>query len=475
MLFNSLPFLVFCVLFFPLYFLLKGATRLWLCLVASYVFYGWWDWRFLGLIALSTLVDYAIGLAMAQTDQVRRRRGLLTMSICVNLGILGTFKYFDFFAASFQEVFTALGVSVSPFTLNVILPVGISFYTFQTLSYTIDLYRRKCDVEPSLLRFAAYVALFPQLVAGPIVRAGDLLPQLRVDHGVDWRRIGNGLELIVWGFFLKLCLADTLALTVDPIYASPNAFGALAHLVGVVFFAFQIYGDFCGYSLIAIGLGRVMGLTFPVNFRRPYFSRSFSEFWQRWHISLSSWLRDYLYIPLGGNRRGTLKTFRNLVIVMFLGGLWHGANYTFIVWGLLHGAYLVGQNICGRTVQPVLESNPITRWSLPALQIGAVFCLTLLAWVFFRAATIDQAWTIVKTVFFWSSPWMGLASDPFLLLKGGSVILIVLCVDWLTEWEWSRNIYQSNAILRACGVLLALWSIAFVGTFEGAAFIYFQF
>ena len=243
------------------------------------------------------------------------------------------------------------------------------------------------------MRFAAYVALFPQLIAGPIVRAGDLLPQLRVDHLLDWPRIGSGLELIVWGFFLKLCLADTLALTVDPIYAAPEAFGAIAHLVGVVFFAFQIYGDFCGYSLIAIGLGRIMGLTFPVNFRRPYFSRSFSEFWQRWHISLSSWLRDYLYIPLGGSRSGTLKTFRNLVIVMFLGGLWHGANYTFIVWGLLHGAYLVGQNLCGRIMQPALEWNSVARWALPAMQMGVVFCLTLFAWVFFRAATIDQAWS----------------------------------------------------------------------------------
>lgn len=475
MLFNSIPFLVFCALFFPLYFLLKGSARLWLCLVASYVFYGWWDWRFLGLIALSTLVDYAIGLSMARTNQVRRRRALLTMSVCVNLGILCTFKYLNFFIASFQEAFTSLGVSFSPVTLNVVLPVGISFYTFQTLSYTIDLYRGKCEVEQSLLRFAAYVALFPQLVAGPIVRAGDLLPQLRVDQALDWKRIGGGLELIVWGFFLKLCLADTLALTVDPIYAAPASFGSLAHLVGVVFFAFQIYGDFCGYSLIAIGLGRIMGLTFSVNFRRPYFSRSFSEFWQRWHISLSSWLRDYLYIPLGGNRSGTLKTFRNLVIVMFLGGLWHGANYTFIVWGLLHGAYLVGQNVCGRTLQPVLESNGFTRWFLPALQIGVVFCLTLFAWVFFRAATIDQAWMIVTTVFSWSSPTMGLANDPFLLVKGLSVILAVVCVDWLAEWDRSRNIYSGSATLRAGGVLLALWSIAFMGTFEGAAFIYFQF
>ncbi len=475
MLFNSIPFLYFCTVFFPLYFLLKGTHRLWLCLVASYIFYGWWDWRFLSLIALSTLVDYVVGLHMARTKQVRRRRALLTVSVCVNLGILCSFKYLNFFIASFQDAFASLGISLSPLALNVILPVGISFYTFQTLSYTIDLYRGKCQVEPSLLRFAAYVALFPQLVAGPIVRAADLLPQLQADQPLDWRRIGSGLELIVWGFFLKLCLADTLALTVDPIYAAPDSYGALAHLVGAIFFAFQIYGDFCGYSLIAIGLGRVMGLEFPVNFRRPYFSRSFSEFWQRWHISLSSWLRDYLYIPLGGNRGGTLRTFRNLIIVMFLGGLWHGANYTFVVWGLLHGSYLVGQTICGRTVQPLLEMNGVTRRMLPLLQIGVVFCLTLFAWIFFRAATIDQAWSIVSTIASWSTPMLGLMNDPLLLAKGIIVILAVLSVDLLAEIGPARQSYMKHLSLRMGGMLAALWSIAFVGTYGGTAFIYFQF
>ena len=292
---------------------------------------------------------------------------------------------------------------------------------------------------------------------------------------MDWRRIGSGLELIVWGFFLKLCLADTLALTVDPIYAAPDSYGALAHLVGAIFFAFQIYGDFCGYSLIAIGLGRVMGLEFPVNFRRPYFSRSFSEFWQRWHISLSSWLRDYLYIPLGGNRGGTLRTFRNLIIVMFLGGLWHGANYTFVVWGLLHGSYLVGQTICGRTVQPLLEMNGVTRRMLPLLQIGVVFCLTLFAWIFFRAATIDQAWSIVSTIASWSTPMLGLMNDPLLLAKGIIVILAVLSVDLLAEIGPARQSYMKHLSLRMGGMLAALWSIAFVGTYGGTAFIYFQF
>lgn len=475
MLFNSIPFLFFCAAFFPLYFLSKGHARLGLCVIASYIFYGWWDWRFLGLIMISTLVDYLVGLGLSKTERPDHRRLLLLLSLGTNLGILGCFKYLGFFVSSFHDLMAWLGVSVSHQSLNVILPVGISFYTFQTLSYSIDVYRGKCAVEPSILRFAAYVALFPQLVAGPIVRARELLPQLRTDHRLDWGRIGSGLELIVWGFFLKLCLADTLALTVNPVYEAPLSHGAVAHIVATVFFAFQIYGDFCGYSLIAIGLGRMMGLEFPVNFRRPYFSRNFSEFWRRWHISLSSWLRDYLYIPLGGNRHGMWKTFRNLVIVMFLGGLWHGANYTFIIWGLLHGSYLVGQAICARWLMPVLNASAPIRVMLPSFQIATVFGLTLLAWVFFRAASLDDATAILSIIWNWANPLVGLAGDPFVLLKGAALILAVVSVDLLAEWEKSRTFYKSNPRLRAFAVLVALWSIAIAGTFEGAAFVYFQF
>lgn len=475
MLFNSFEFFIFSGLFFPLYFLSRGTFRLGVCLCASYLFYGWWDWRFLSLIAISTIVDYCVGLYMDRSNNVHKRRFLLMISMVSNLGILGAFKYFDFFMSSFVDVTSKLGLNFSPPVLEVILPVGISFYTFQTMSYSIDLYQRKCRVEPSFLVFATYVSLFPQLVAGPIVRAAKLLPQLHLDHTLDWARVGRGLEMIIWGFFLKICLADTLAKTVDPIYAAPENYGALAHMIGALFFTFQIYGDFCGYSLIAIGLGRIMGFDFGVNFIRPYFSKSFSDFWQRWHISLSSWLRDYLYVPLGGNRKGQFITFRNLVIVMFLGGLWHGANYTFIVWGGLHGSYLVLQNILSRTAMPLLQGLTIFSVILPLMQRLGVFLLCVLAWIYFRAENVTDAHFIIQKILTGEEFYKGATNDLFLLSKGFVMIVIVLIVDCLCELKSIHDRYLSFYYIRWMVAMGALWSIAFAGTFEGSAFIYFQF
>jgi alginate O-acetyltransferase complex protein AlgI len=297
MIFNSLPFFVFIGIFLPLYFLLKGKARLLLCLIGSYFFYGWWDWRFLSLIVFSTLIDYAVGLKLNKTEEQSKRYRLLLSSMIVNLGFLAFFKYFNFFIGSFAGLLESVGMNANIHSLNIILPVGISFYTFQSMSYTIDVYKKKIAVEKDFIRFATFISFFPQLVAGPIVRASDFLPQFQKDREFDWDRIIAGTSQILWGFFKKVAVADSLAPFVDQCFDAPGGFSSIHLLIGVVFYSFQIYCDFSGYSDIAIGLARILGFDFPQNFRTPYFSKNFSEFWKRWHISLSSWLQDYLYIP----------------------------------------------------------------------------------------------------------------------------------------------------------------------------------
>jgi len=476
MLFNSLAFVVFALVFFPIYFGLRGRARVVFCLAASYFFYGWWDWRFLGLLLFSTVLDYSIGLAMAATRVESRRRRLLFLSLAGNLGVLGVFKYFDFFMSSFERTAEAIGLGFSPPLVHLILPVGISFYTFQTLSYTIDLYRRKIETpERDVLLFAAYVSLFPQLVAGPIVRADSLLPQLRTDHGIDWPRIGRGLELVLWGFFLKLCLADTAATVVNPRFAELEAFGSLAHLVGVVCFSFQIYSDFAGYSLIAIGLGRIMGLDFGVNFDRPYFSRSFSEFWGRWHISLSSWLRDYLYIPLGGNRGGSLLTVRNLFSTMLLGGLWHGAGWTFIIWGGLHGFYLALQRALSAPYAAAVRVLRVPPAVSSGILILTVFAATNLAWVFFRAESIGEAVRILHIIAGFDRMTLPPGQQIIGIAKTFMIATVVVAVDAAGTRKSIRDRYFASTPLRIAGCVSIALGIALFGTFEGASFLYFQF
>ena len=290
MIFTSLTFVAFALLFYPLFFVTRGRLQTLVCLAASYLFYGWWDWRFMGLLATSTTVDYTLGRLIARSENPRRRRAWITASVVMNLGFLGFFKYFNFFAESFAALAGALGFTADWATLHIVLPIGISFYTFQSMSYTIDVYRRRIEPERDFLIFACFIALFPQLVAGPIVRAAWLLPQLHHTKRFQWANLLGGLEMVIMGFFLKLVVADNLAPVVNDVFRLPEAHNSLSLLLGVVFFAFQIYGDFAGYSLIAIGLARIMGYRFSRNFRRPYFAASFSEFWTRWHITLSSWL-----------------------------------------------------------------------------------------------------------------------------------------------------------------------------------------
>jgi alginate O-acetyltransferase complex protein AlgI len=477
MLFNSLTFLAFAALFFSIYFVLHGRARLWFILLASYLFYGWWDWRFLFLLGFSTTVDYSLGRLLEYEQNERRRRALLIGSVVVNLGILAFFKYFNFFAGSLVELMRLFGATPSWVTLNIILPVGVSFYTFQSLSYTIDVYRGVCPPERSLLRFAAFVALFPQLVAGPIVRAVHLLPQMKADHRFDWDRTFRGLELIVWGFFLKLVLADTIGhqLNEDGSFTTPERFGAAGHLLAATMFAFQIYGDFAGYSAIAIGLGRIMGFDLGVNFRRPYLSASFSEFWQRWHISLSSWLRDYLYIPLGGNRRGALMTFRNLMITMFLGGLWHGAAWTFVIWGLLHGLYLVIWRLGANLAEDIAWLNTAAVQRIVRVPlILAVFVLTTLAWTFFRAPSLGSAVEILRRIVTLNDTAL-ITTDRIGLAKCVLAILVVMAIDIVAEYRSVQESYGRRIEWRAAAMAMMLWMTALLGAFSGAEFIYFQF
>jgi alginate O-acetyltransferase complex protein AlgI len=511
MVFNSLTFLIFVFLFFPLYFSTRGRSRLWVCLLASYIFYGWWDWRFLSLIVFSTVMDWWFGLLIAHIDSagamnpdlerkspvlrffVRltewaasfrpNRKSVLVFSMAMNLGFLGFFKYFNFFADGFVSMLALFGLKASWTTLNIILPVGISFYTFQSMSYTIDVYRREIKLEPSLLKFATFIALFPQLVAGPIVRASDFLYQMREDKRFDWAQFNSGLGRVLWGLFKKIAIADSIAPFVDQCFAAPETFGALHLLIGVVFYSFQIYCDFSGYSDIAIGLARMMGYHFPENFRTPYFSKSFSEFWTRWHISLSSWLRDYLYIPLGGNKHGKINTYKNNMLTMLLGGLWHGANAAFVFWGFLHGLYLILQRVVSPPWRRFVRAVRLPGFVDDAIAIATVYALTLLAWVFFRSGSIGlaggdsfgTAGTILSTIAGLEGFNFGAVINKFQVIEGFLLIGILLAVE-ISNPRIRWNVLQVDRPLwRAVSFAVLLWLIAFFGAFGANSFIYFQF
>jgi alginate O-acetyltransferase complex protein AlgI len=510
MVFNSLPFLVFILIFFPLYYATKGRVRTAVCLVASYVFYGWWDPRFLILVIFTAFVDWFLGMCIGIKDdavesEARIREGspllqylskmgqrltsnltrgnILKISIVMNLGVLGFFKYFNFFADSFAALLRALGMQPSWHTLHIILPIGISFYTFQSMSYTIDVWRKEIKWEPSLLKFVAFTSLFPQLVAGPIVRARDFLHQMESDKPLVWTAIYSGLGRVFWGLFKKMAIADSIAPFVDQCFASPSAFGSLHLLIGVFFYSIQIYCDFSGYSDIAIGLARMMGYQFPENFRTPYFSKSFSEFWTRWHISLSSWLRDYLYIPLGGNRNGVFSTYKNNMLTMLLGGLWHGANLAFIFWGLLHGLYLVVQRVSTPIWRKTVRILHLPVFLDNALAMTSVYALTLFAWVFFRSGSVGlaggdsfgTAYAILGGISSGESFTWGAVINKFQVMKGFLLIFIMLLVEISNPYLRWNVIQVDRPVFRALLFAILIWLIAFFGTFGSNAFIYFQF
>ncbi len=394
MLFNSFAFALFFPLVWIAYWLLRRTdhARVWLLLGASYVFYGYWDWRFLGLILGSTVLDFTVGAAMAKSEAPRRRRWLLAASLMGNLGALAFFKYWGFFTEEAARLMRSVGIEPNLPMLEILLPVGISFYTFQTLSYTIDIYRGVLRPERSFARFALFVAFFPQLVAGPIVRARDFLPQITRRPTLTRAAFRSGLALIAWGLVKKVAIADYLGgELVDAMWESPERYGGYATLVGIWGYALQIYGDFSGYSDCAIGIARLLGFELCRNFDAPYRALSPRDFWRRWHISLSTWLRDYLYISLGGNRGGAWINYRNLLLTMLLGGLWHGASWMFVLWGAYHGLLLVFDRLLGLV-------DPRT-WYGTWIRRVVVFHLICLGWVFFRSTTPEDAWAVLGSLF----------------------------------------------------------------------------
>jgi alginate O-acetyltransferase complex protein AlgI len=404
MLFNSLDFAIFLPVVFVLYwFVTRRSLRLQntFIVAASLLFYGWWDWRFLFLLLFTVSMDFTIGRALTRVEDPLKRKLLVACSLVSNLSILGFFKYFNFFVANFQAAFTFFGHPLSLPSLNIVLPVGISFYTFQSLSYTIDVYRRDLPATRNPIDFLAFVSFFPQLVAGPIERASNLLPQFQRPRTFSRPAAVDGLRQILWGLFKKMVIADNCAEHVNAIFADVSAYPGSLRLLGAVFFAFQIYGDFSGYSDIAIGSARLLGFNLMRNFAYPYFSRDIAEFWRRWHISLSTWFRDYLYVPLGGSRGGTAMKIRNTFAIFLVSGFWHGANWTFIVWGFLNALYFLPLLLRGRNRRH-LETVAQGR-RLPSLreffQMATTFALTLVAWVFFRAQNLSQALTYLSGIF----------------------------------------------------------------------------
>jgi len=477
MLFNSLEFFVFLPVVFALYWLIGNKrikTQNLLIAVASYVFYGWWDWRFLSLILFSSLVDYSIGRALGKTDKSAKRKVLLWISICVNLGFLGFFKYYNFFIDSLTSAFTFFGQPLSINTLNIILPVGISFYTFQTLSYTIDVYNRKLEPTNNFIGFMAFVSFFPQLVAGPIERATNLLPQFYVKRNFEYARAVDGLRQVLWGLFKKVVIADNCAKYANMIFNNHTEYNGSTLLLGAFFFAFQIYGDFSGYSDIAIGISRLFGFDLKRNFAFPYFSRDIAEFWRRWHISLSTWFRDYLYIPLGGSRGGTKMKVRNTFIIFIVSGFWHGANWTFIVWGALNALYFLPLLLANKNR---VNTNLVAEGRyLPSLrelgQMAVTFFITLIAWVFFRADNVAHAFDYLKGTFSTSLfSWVQIFPTTILGLLG-----FFLVVEWLgrsNEYAIEKVDFMKRPLRWGFYIILIILMFAFTG--EEQEFIYFQF
>lgn len=484
MVFNSFKFIIFFLAVYALFWILPRKLRRIMLLLASYFFYMCWKPEYAILILASTMVDYFLGLLM-QKYQVRKnlKKILLGLSLATNLGLLFAFKYWNFFGATFVDMGNLIGWQVTWFELNVLLPVGISFYTFQTLSYTIDLYRGKIKAEKNFINFALYVSFFPQLVAGPIERAKNLLPQIRENINTKFEEIVSGLRLVLFGFFKKMVIADNLAYFVNIAFDGSFDGSGLAYLIAVYAFAIQIYCDFSGYSDIAIGLARLMGFKFQKNFDRPYFSKSVSEFWRRWHISLSSWLKDYLYISLGGNRKGKIRTYLNLMITMVLGGLWHGASLTFLFWGALNGLYLSIAKATKKYRDAFYKKIKAPQAFVKYFQMFVTFHLICVTWIYFRAQTIAQAneilLLIVKSIV--SLQIFNIVNLAQIVLANFNkstilAVLILIAIEiWSRQGKINERIEKIPILVRSAAYCVIIFLILLFGVFEASEFIYFQF
>lgn len=483
MLFNSIDFAIFLPIVFVLYWFVTNKNlklQNFLIVVASYVFYGWWDWRFLSLIVFSTIIDYTVGLKLKDEENELKRKVFLWTSILVNLGFLGFFKYYNFFLDNFITAFSFFGTEIKANSLNIILPVGISFYTFQTLSYTIDVYKKRLEPSTDFIAFSAFVSFFPQLVAGPIERATHLLPQFYIKREFNYPKAVDGLRQILWGLFKKIVIADNCAEFANLIFNNSSDYSGSTLVLGALFFTFQIYGDFSGYSDIAIGTARLFGFDLKQNFAFPYFSRDVAEFWRRWHISLSTWFRDYLYIPLGGSRGGTKMKIRNTFIIFIVSGFWHGANWTFIAWGALNAIYFLPLLLTNRNrknLDLVAEGKffpNIKDFSSMIL----TFSLTVFAWIFFRAENISHAFSYVSGI---------ISPSLFTIPRIGGMnkvlmTIFIVGIFVLIEWVGRDNDNPLNSILKNKPIsirwvfyIVIIILIYYLGNFEENTFIYFQF
>lgn len=473
MVFNSLHFLAFFAVVYALYRVLPHRAQNVMLLGASYYFYAAWDWRFLSLLVGSTIIDYTCARAIARTEVVARRRAWLLLSLAFNLGMLGFFKYFNFFAGNLRELFAAFGWHLDLATLHVILPIGISFYTFMTISYVVDVYRRDYEPTDNLLDFALFVAYFPHLVAGPILRASKLIPQLQMQRVLRWPQIREGLWLIAWGYFQKVYVADNLARVTEGVFGTGAQPTGPEVLLGVYAFAFQIFGDFAGYSNIARGTSKLMGIELSINFLYPYFVTSPREFWRNWHISLSEWLRDYLYIPLGGNRGGEWYVRRNLMLTMVLGGLWHGAAWTFVFWGVYQGLVLV----VGRVVEGAARRFGFRpRDGITAGRVALallMFHVTCYGWLIFRAGSMAQIAQLTEALL---TDWR---PGPQAAAFGAALVSYALPMLVIHAMEARRGsllgVLEMPPVWRYSLFAAVFYLTLLFGDFGGSQFIYFQF
>lgn len=478
MLFNSIDFAVFLPIVFLLYwFVAHRSLRIQnlFVTIASYVFYGWWDVRFLTLIIFSSMLDFFLAVQIDSAKDSEKKKLLLRISLCTNLGLLGFFKYFNFFAESFAEAFSFLGAEFSPTSLNVVLPVGISFYTLQTLGYTIDVYRGQLAATRDPIAFAAFVSFFPQLVAGPIERAENLLPQFYRERRFDYSNAVRGLRQILWGLFTKVVIADNCAATANAAFNNTELYSGISLVAGAVFFTLQVYCDFSGYSNIAIGTAHLFGFQLMRNFAFPYFSRDIAEFWRRWHISLSTWFRDYVYIPLGGSRCDRLRSVRNVFIVFMLSGFWHGANWTYIAWGALNAAYFLPLLLLkvNRRNTDIVAAGRILPTISETFAMASTFCMCTLAWIFFRAQSISHAVQYLRRMF--SGPF--LEFPDIVDLRLCALVMVFMTLEWLGRekefaiadlgMNWPRSV--RFAVYYAMCAVIAVWAG------KEQEFIYFQF
>ncbi|MCP3940382.1 MAG: MBOAT family protein [Desulfobacteraceae bacterium] len=471
MLFNSFEFIVFLFLVVLLYYHLELRARQILLLIASYTFYAVWSLPYCSLMLISTIIDYLVSNSIEKTKNSILRKRLLWFSIASNLGILAYFKYTNFAIQSACALLSSIGIQQDPIVLQIILPLGISFYTFQTMGYTIDVYNKKIPACKDFLTLAVYVTFFPQLVAGPIERAAKLIPQLCKKQPFSWGNIQMGCRLIIWGLFKKIVFADNLAPFVDKVFSNPTGFSSFEVLLGVYAFAFQIYLDFSAYSQIARGAAALMGIKLMKNFDIPYLSSSITEFWRRWHISLSSWLRDYLYIPLGGSKNGILKTYRNLWVTMVLCGLWHGANWTFVFWGVYHGLLLSIERFCKEQFKIKLEFVSFSWRSI--LFVILTFHLACIGWVFFRSPTINDAIGVLERLFnteFWFSTVEALLP---------MVIVFILIIGHMLYGIAKKQNYvrtiKNNLVVDIVYFITIISCFIIGAASQGAQFIYFEF